>query len=78
MRQSAAAGYVSSQNYTEYVGQIGVDVTLLRPSGTVEIDGVRLPVVTEGDFVCRPTPPLQVVSGTRWPDRACGRSDVHR
>ena len=51
MRQSAAAGYVSSQNFTEYVGQVGVAVTLLRPSGTVEIDGVRLPVVTEGDFV---------------------------
>ncbi len=51
MRQSASAGYVSSRNFTEYVGQFGVAVTLLRPSGTVEIDGVRLPVVTEGDFV---------------------------
>ena len=61
MRQSAAAGYVSSQNYTEYVGQVGVAVTVLRPSGTVEIDGVRLPVVTEGEFLPADTP-VQVVA----------------
>ncbi|MBV9848050.1 MAG: hypothetical protein JO250_00030 [Armatimonadetes bacterium] len=61
MRQSAAAGYVSSQNYTEYVGQVGVTVTLLRPSGTAEIDGVRLPVVTEGEFLPAQTP-VQVVA----------------
>lgn len=61
MRQSALAGYVSSQNYTEYVGQVGMAVTMLRPSGTVEIDGTRLPVVTEGEFLAADTP-VQVVA----------------
>ena len=61
MRQSAAAGYVSSRNYTEYVGQHGVAVTLLRPSGTAEVDGVRLSVVTEGDFLPAGSP-VQVVA----------------
>ena len=60
MRQSALEGYVSSENYTEYVGQVGLAVTILRPSGTVEIGGVRLPVVTEGEFLPANSP-VQVV-----------------
>jgi membrane-bound serine protease (ClpP class) len=61
MRQSAAAGYVSSQNYTEYLGRTGVSVSPLRPSGTMEIDDIRLPVVTEGEFIASGTP-IQVVA----------------
>ena len=60
MRQTASAGYVSSDDYTALLGQFGVAVTLLRPSGTVEFDGVRLPVVTEGEFVA-PGTSVQVV-----------------
>ncbi len=61
MRQSAATGYVSSRNYTEFVGQSGVAVTPLRPSGTAELDGERLPVVTEGEFIA-PGTSVQVVA----------------
>jgi membrane-bound serine protease (ClpP class) len=61
MRQSAAAGYVASQNYVEYVGQTGIAVTPLRPSGTAEVDGSRLSVVTEGEFIPSGTP-IQVVA----------------
>ncbi len=61
MRQSAAAGYVSSQNYTDFLGRTGVSVSPLRPSGTVEVDSVRLPVVTEGEFIA-PDTPVQVVA----------------
>ena len=50
-RQTAAAGYVSGDDYTSYLGQYGTAATLLRPSGTADIDGVRLSVVSEGDFV---------------------------
>lgn len=60
-RQSAAAGYIASQNYTEFVGQIGTAVTPLRPSGTAEVDGARLSVVTEGDFLV-PGTPVQVIA----------------
>jgi len=51
LRQTALGGYVSSDDYTPYLGQFGIAVTLLRPSGTVEIDDVRLSVVTEGEFI---------------------------
>ena len=51
MRQTAAAGYVSSDDYTGFLGQIGVAATLLRPSGTAELDGVRVSVVSEGEFI---------------------------
>jgi len=51
MRQSASAGYVASEDYTDYLGRTGVAVTLLRPSGTAEFEGVKLPVVSEGEFI---------------------------
>ncbi len=51
LRQTAGGGYVSSDDYTGFLGRVGASVSPLRPSGTAEIDGVRLPVVTEGDFV---------------------------
>lgn len=60
LRQTALAGYVSADDYTSYLGQFGTAVTLLRPSGTAEIDGVRLSVVSEGEFIAQGTP-VQVV-----------------
>ena len=61
MRQTALAGYVSSDDYTGFLGHHGVAVTLLRPSGTAEFDGVRLPVVSEGEFV-PPGTQVQIVT----------------
>ncbi len=51
LRQTAAGGYVSGDDYTSYLGQYGTAVTLLRPSGTAEFDDVRLSVVSEGEFI---------------------------
>ena len=51
MRQTAAAGYVSSDDYTGFLGHIGTAATGLRPSGTAEIEGIRLAVVSEGEFI---------------------------
>lgn len=39
------------ENNNRLVGMRGVAVTPLRPAGTVEIDGERIPVVSEGDLV---------------------------
>jgi len=50
-RQTASAGYVASEDYTEFLGKSGTATTLLRPSGTAEIDGVKLAVVSEGEFI---------------------------
>jgi membrane-bound serine protease (ClpP class) len=61
MRQTALAGYVSSDDYTGFLGHYGIAVTLLRPSGTAEFDGVRLPVVSEGEFVS-PGTQVQIVT----------------
>lgn len=61
MRQTALAGYVSSDDYTGFLGHRGVTVTLLRPSGTAEFDGIRLPVVSDGEFV-PPGAAVQVVT----------------
>lgn len=33
------------------IGRIGTAVTPLRPAGTAEVDGVRIDVVAEGDFI---------------------------
>ncbi len=61
LRQTALAGYVSSDDYTGFLGQRGVAVTMLRPSGTAEFDGIRLPVVSDGEFVS-PGTAVQVVT----------------
>ena len=61
LRQTAQSGYVSSDDYTGFLGQRGIAVTLLRPSGTAEFDGVRLPVVSDGEFV-PPGTAVQVVT----------------
>lgn len=45
-----------------YVGQSGKALTVLRPSGTVELaDGTRLDVVTQGDFINQGDP-VQVIA----------------
>lgn len=46
-----ARGYVSAPQRQELVGQLGVAVTDLRPSGVAEVNGERIDVVTEGAFV---------------------------
>lgn len=44
-------GYVSNVSRIELVGQIGVTLTALRPSGTAVINEERIDVVTEGMFI---------------------------
>lgn len=56
MQQKATLGYVATSDFTGYLGQRGVAVTLLRPSGSADIDGMRLNVVTEGAFLPAGTP----------------------
>lgn len=53
LRDSATTeqGYVSSENKLELIGLEGTTVTPLRPSGTAEINGERVDVVSEGGFI---------------------------
>ncbi len=40
-----------SETRSKYLGKVGQAVTPLRPTGVVEIDGERIEVVTEGEFI---------------------------
>lgn len=44
-------GYLSAPSRDDLIGQVAVALTDLRPSGTAEIDGERIDVVTEGEYV---------------------------
>jgi membrane-bound serine protease (ClpP class) len=45
------SGYTTEENVKEYIGKEGKALTDLRPSGTVDIEGNRVDVVTEGGFI---------------------------
>ncbi|MEA4823772.1 MAG: NfeD family protein [Clostridiaceae bacterium] len=45
------SGYVGTPSYSAYLGKMGMALTVLRPSGTVTVDGERLDVVTEGEYL---------------------------
>jgi membrane-bound serine protease (ClpP class) len=54
-------GFSSSYDYSNYVGKEGIVLTLLRPAGLVDIDGVQLDVISEGQYV-EPGTRVKVVS----------------
>lgn len=54
-------GFSSSYDYSDYVGKEGIVLTLLRPAGLVDIDGVQLDVVSEGQYI-EPGTKVKVVS----------------
>lgn len=46
-----ASGFISATDHSELLGKTGVVTTKLRPSGSVEIDGKPVDVVSEGEFL---------------------------
>ena len=48
---SSASGYTSAETLADLVGRVGTAVTTLRPSGTAEIEGQRVDVVSEGPYI---------------------------
>lgn len=66
MQQRASLGYVTSENLMHFLGRTGTAATVLRPSGAALIDGERLDVVTEGEFLEPGTPVMVIkVEGSR-------------
>ncbi len=49
--ESTEDGYVSSDDTKVFLGREGVATTVLRPTGMAEFDGVRLNVMTNGEFI---------------------------
>lgn len=54
--QSSADGFVSATARLDLIGKSGIALSELRPSGMAEIDGERVDVASEGDFVRAGTP----------------------
>ncbi len=48
-------GFSGTEDLEYFVGREGVTTTVLRPSGTAEFDGVKLDVVSEGEFIPKNT-----------------------
>ena len=57
---SSEEGYVSAQPRLELIGRAGTAASELRPAGIAEIDGERVDVTTEGDWVKSGTPIIVV------------------
>ena len=49
--ESNEEGYRSTEDLEVFLGKEGVTTTVLRPTGMAEFDGVRLNVVSEGEFI---------------------------
>lgn len=50
-KETAEAGYSATQDMEVFLGKEGITTTVLRPTGMAEFDGVRLNVVSQGDFI---------------------------
>ncbi len=59
-------GYVSADSKTNWLGQEGVAVTPLRPSGTAQIGDQRIDVVTAGEFIASGKPVKVVKAEGTW------------
>lgn len=69
---SSAGGYTSADTRADLIGRTGMALTTLRPSGTIDIDGERIDVVTAGEFIAGGTSVEVVrVRGSRVEVRPC-------
>ena len=49
--ESAEEGYVAAEDAQVFLDKEGVALTTLRPTGVAEFDGVRLNVLSDGEYV---------------------------
>jgi membrane-bound ClpP family serine protease len=49
------SGFSGTEELAYFLGKEGISTTILRPSGTCDFDGVRLDVITQGEFLPRNT-----------------------
>jgi len=57
---SAETGFSGAEDMQYLLGKTGTALTTLRPSGNVDFDGVRLDVVSRGEFI-DPGTPVEVI-----------------
>ncbi len=64
--ESSEQGYDSATDMQVFLGRAGETRTVLRPVGIAEFEGVRLDVVTEGDYIEKDQPVvISRVEGSR-------------
>lgn len=49
--QKSENGYISSSDLDYLLGKKGITTTDLRPTGSLDIDGVKFDVISEGEFI---------------------------
>lgn len=49
--QKRETGYVGSEDLKYFVGKEGKALSILRPAGTADFDGIKLDVVSQGEFI---------------------------
>jgi membrane-bound ClpP family serine protease len=49
--QKKETGYVGSDDLEYFLGKEGITTSILRPSGTADFQGIKLDVVSEGEFI---------------------------
>lgn len=54
--EAQGADYVASRDFSALHGMTGVAASYLRPAGVAQIDGKRVDVLTEGEFIAAGTP----------------------
>jgi len=50
-KMNKESGFVGRDENPDLLGKEGITVTMLRPAGTIEINGEKVDVVTEGEFI---------------------------
>lgn len=51
--QKKEAGYIGTEDLNYFVGQEGTTLTILRPAGIADVNGIKLDVVSEGEFISK-------------------------
>ncbi|MDK2800920.1 MAG: hypothetical protein PWP27_2406 [Clostridiales bacterium] len=49
------SGYIGTEDLELFLGKEGITTSTLRPSGAAEFDGIKLDVVSEGEFIPKGT-----------------------
>lgn len=53
--QKKEHGYISSSDLNYLLGKKGITITDLRPSGSIDIDGVKFDVISNGEYISNGT-----------------------
>jgi membrane-bound ClpP family serine protease len=53
--QKKETGYIGTEDLEYFLGKEGTAITVLRPSGTADFDGVKIDVVSQGEFISEGT-----------------------